>query len=119
MISGQEVMAGGGGAQEKIWVEVSGRAVTQAGQGHGLSCSGEARSAVRFGQDEGGEGDERRGGSGAWAGPRSHGRLSGVWLFIRRARGIGGKLYFFLGLHDSMAGVNPLDGSKLFLFYIA
>lgn len=69
MISGQEVMAGGGGAQEKIWVEVSGRAVTQAGQGHGLSCSGEARSAVRFGQGEGGEGDERRGSQGLGQGP--------------------------------------------------
>lgn len=43
-----------------IWVEAPERAVTRAGKGHGLSCSGEARSAVRFGQDEGGEGDDRR-----------------------------------------------------------
>lgn len=68
MISGQEVMG------------VPERAVTQAGKGHSLLCSGEARSAVRFGQDEGGEGDERR--------VRGLGRvsvtwlLSGVWLFI-------------------------------------
>lgn len=49
MISGQEVMAGGGGAQEKIWVEVSGRAVTR--QGRATACRAQEKPGAQCGLD--------------------------------------------------------------------